>query len=124
MDFEKFMVNDEETGGYVCILGRYSPKYHSKVALKHFHLEDLLTTERFQTQAMEVKEKVFSKFLKYGDKLFGDDDTDDTSDENFIKMRSEWDSFKHDLERFVVILFENERERERKHGLEASMIKL
>ena len=47
-----------------------------------------------QTQAMEIKEKVFSKFLKYGVELFRDDDIDDTSDEIFIKMRSEWDSFK------------------------------
>ena len=46
-----------------------------------------------QTQAMEVKEKVFSKFLKYGVELFGDDDIDDTSDE-VIKMRGEWEPFK------------------------------
>lgn len=43
---------------------------------------------------MEVKKKVFSKFLNYRDELFENDDTDDSSDEVFIKMRSEWESFK------------------------------
>lgn len=52
---------------------------------------------------MEVTKKAFSKFLNYGNELFENDDTDDTSDEVFIKMRGEWESF--EFVNFVELRF-------------------